>query len=181
MAQKTRARQLKAGAKFTDAQGKRHGGGDTVHLTIAQEWNFRDQLVPSGPGDPTAEPNAEDIEKNEGRETIAVSTPAAAPAAPAGTQAAAPAETGTAAPQGAPDAQGGAQTAPEGGQAVQPSGEAHPIHDLTVAEAQELVASAGTPAALDALEAAELGHPKHDGGRVGVKRAIESRRAELAG
>lgn len=180
MAQKTRARQLKAGAKFTDAQGKRHGGGETVHLTIAQEWNFRDQLVPSGPLDPTAEPTAEDIEKNEGRETITVS----APAAPAGTQAAPPPPPAPAAPQGAPDAPGGAQTAPQGAQEpapVQASGDAHPIHDLTVAEAQELVASAGTPAALDALEAAELGHPKHDGGRVGVKRAIEARRAELAG
>lgn len=178
MAQKTRARTLKAGAKFTDAQGKRHGGGEEVHLTLAQEWHFRDQLVSSGPSDPTAEPGPDDIAANEGRETITAHTqaqpqaPAASPAAPQGN---APAPQ---APAGTPAAQAPA-AAPQGGQG-EPDG-AHPIHDLNVAEAAELVASAGTPAALDALEEAEGRHPKHEGGRAGVKRAIESRRAELAG
>lgn len=174
--QKTRLRTLKAGAKFTDTNGKRHGGGAQVHLTLAQEWHFRDQLTPSGPLDPTHEPTAQEIEDNEGRESIDLgsSAPAAAPAAPQGgapgapaPQAPAGAPTPAAAPQGAPQGDGGTGT--------------HPIHDLNVAEASELVASAGTPEALKALEEAEERHPKHEGGRAGVKRAIEARRAELAG
>lgn len=181
MAQKTRARQLKAGAKFTDAQGKRHGGGETVHLTLAQEWHFRDQLVPSGPGDPTAEPTADDIAQNEGREAIDLRTPAAPAGAP---QASATAPQAPAGAETAPAPAAAPQGAPAGEQAGAPAGTeeaAHPIHDLNVAEAAELVASAGSVEALDALAAAEERHPKHEGGRAGVKRAIESRRAELAG
>ncbi len=166
--QKTRQRTLKPGAKFTDATGERRGGGDVVHLTLSQEWFFRDKLVPTG-SDPDHEPTPKEIAANEGRETIAVGTAPAAPQAVAVPQAPAQAPAPAAGPPA--DAQVPATPAPEEGP--------HPIHDLNVAEAQELVASAGTAAALDVLAAAELRHPRHAGGRLGVNRAVEARRAEL--
>jgi hypothetical protein len=179
MAQQTRPRTLKQGAKFTDTAGKRHAAGEVVHLTLAQEWYFRDQLVPSGPSDPTQEPTLEQIGAREGREVISATAPAPA-AAPAAPQGSAPAAQVPQAPAAPPMPPAPAQAAPEGGTAQAPA-EAHPLHDLNVAEASAVVASAGTLEALRALEEAENRHPRHDGGRSGVKRAIETRRAELGG
>jgi hypothetical protein len=51
---------------------------------------------------------------------------------------------------------------------------------MNAAEAATLVESVGSLADLDVLEQAELRHPKHDGGRVGVKKAIEARRSVLS-
>ena len=54
------------------------------------------------------------------------------------------------------------------------------LYLLNAAESTLLVNGQDTPEKLDALEAAEQAHPKHDGGRVSVLRAITERREALA-
>lgn len=54
------------------------------------------------------------------------------------------------------------------------------LYLLNVAESELLVNGADTPAKLDVIEHAEKAHPKHEGGRVSVLRAIADRREALA-
>ena len=53
------------------------------------------------------------------------------------------------------------------------------LYFLNATESTALVNGADTPEKLDAIETAEKAHPKHEGGRVSVLRAIEERRAAL--
>lgn len=55
------------------------------------------------------------------------------------------------------------------------------IAELTSKDAGKLIAEAKTAEELDKLESDEKGNPEHEGGRKGVLKAIEARRAELAG
>lgn len=57
---------------------------------------------------------------------------------------------------------------------------AHPIHGMNADEAHQLIASAPNVVALDALRTYEAANPKFPGGRLGVLRAIETRRSALA-
>lgn len=68
------------------------------------------------------------------------------------------------------------QGAAEGGVAG-----SHPLHGLNSDEAQALVAKAPNVETLDAMREAEAANPKYQGGRQTVLRAIDARRAELAG
>lgn len=54
------------------------------------------------------------------------------------------------------------------------------LYLLNAAESQRLVSVADSPEKLDAIEIAERAHPKHEGGRVSVLRAIAETREALA-
>ena len=54
------------------------------------------------------------------------------------------------------------------------------LYLLNAGESAALVNGQDTPEKLDVLEAAERAHPKHDGGRVSVLKAIAARREALA-
>lgn len=72
-----------------------------------------------------------------------------------------------------------ADAARRAGQSAPPIDDASGIGDVNVAEAKALIEATETLEALDALEAAE--NERGSGPRVGVKKAIEQRRAALSG
>jgi hypothetical protein len=85
------------------------------------------------------------------------------------------------APPRRPPAAVTAAAAPAPASNAAPAAAVADIVALKAREAVALVAAAKSIEQLDALQAAEEGNAKHDGGRVSVLHALDARRAEISG